>query len=38
MIGKGIATLGVCGAISMAIFVTKDAGYLWALLALILIW
>ncbi len=38
MIGKGIASLGVCGAVAVTVYVTKDGSYLWALLALLVIW
>jgi len=35
---KAIAAIGVAIAVSVAIYVTKDGGYLWGIIAIPLIW
>lgn len=36
--GRGIATVGICGAVAVGLFVTKSADCLWALFFLIFVW
>lgn len=37
-IGKGLASLGICAALAVAVYVTKSAEPLWGLFILAIIW